>query len=397
MARPRKQPPKRRQYGTGSVLQRRDGSWQAQLPRGVDPKRRATYHPTRELAEEWLADQLDRFARGLDPDGGSVPLGEYVDDWLDRQAGGTGTDRAYRTRRKHLAPIDGVSLADLRPSHVEQVMAEMRKHTSRTGRPLSERYQRLVVQLLSSVLHAAIRDDLITANVTERVRLPKLPQADTIVLSEVEARQLLKASAGDRWHAVWWIMLSVGLRSGEVRGLRRDDFDAATGRLRVKRSVRTPRSIGETKGRRERWVPLSAPCVKAITAHLALLASGEGIVKRTLKRTSPKSLATSPWLFPSHVTGRPWPSNTLWHNLQRALASAGISRIRPHDLRHSAATFMIARRRPLPVVAEILGHRSAAFTASRYAHVIASQHQEVADVMGDLLTEPEGQSGAKTG
>jgi len=48
-------------------------------------------------------------------------------------------------------------------------------------------------------------------------------------------------------------------------------------------------------------------------------------------------------------------------------------------------------------VAEILGHRSAAFTASRYAHVIASQHQEVADVMGDLLTDPEGQSGAKTG
>lgn len=154
-----------------------------------------------------------------------------------------------------------MSLADLRPSHVEQVMAEMRKHTSRTGRPLSERYQRLVVQLLSSVLHAAIRDDLITANVTERVRLPALPQAETVVLSDVEARQLLNGSRGDRWHAVWWIMLSVGLRSGEVRGLRRDDFDAATGRLRVKRSVRTPRSIGETKGRRERWVPLPAACV----------------------------------------------------------------------------------------------------------------------------------------
>ncbi len=85
-------------------------------------------------------------------------------------------------------------------------------------------------------------------------------------------------------------------------------------------------------------------------------------------------------------------------NPRKALTAAGISRIRPHDLRHSAATFMIARRRPLPVVAEILGHRSSAFTASRYAHVIASQYQEVADAMGDLLTEPEkGSSGSKTG
>lgn len=383
MPRPRKSPPPRRTYGTGTVLQRRDGSWQAQLPRAVDPKRRATYHPTRELAEEWLADQLDRFARGLSPDGGMTPLGEYVDDWLDRHAGGSGTDRAYRTRRRHLAPIDSVPLADLRPAHVEQVMAEMRKHTGRGGKPLSERYQRLVVQMLSSVLHAAIRDGHITANVTDRVRLPKLPQTETTVLSEVEARQLLRTSRGTRWHAVWWVMLAVGLRTGEVRGLRRDDFDAAGGRLRVKRSVRSPRDIGETKGRRERWVPLPAPCVEAISAHL---------------EASPTSLKDSPWLFPSHLTGRPWAGLTLWKNLQRALKQAGIGRVRPHDLRHSSITLMLGRGVPVPLVAEIAGHRSAAFTMARYSHVLTSQYRDASDAMGDVLADPEkGGSGSKTG
>lgn len=261
-----------------------------------------------------------------------------------------------------------------------------------------KRYQRLVVQLLSSVLHSAIRDDLITANVTERVRLPKLPQADTIVLSEVEARQLLRTSRGTRWHAVWWVMLAVGLRSGEVRGLKRDDLDLSSGRLRVKRSVRTPRDVGETKGRRERWVPLPAPCLAALREHLALLASGEGVSPHTRRATNPRSLQDSPWLFPSHVTGRPWPSQTLWTNLQRALKAAGIARIRPHDLRHSAASFMLARKRPLPVVAEILGHSSSAITASRYGHVIAGQYQDVADAMGDVLADPERDgSGSKTG
>lgn len=304
--------------------------------------------------------------------------------------------RLYTSQR-----VGGDSLARIQEGKpgVGQVLAEMRRQRSRSGKPLSERYQRLVVQLLSSVLHAAIRDGLIVANVTDRVRLPKLPQAETVVLSDVEARQLLRTSRGTRWHAVWWVMLAVGLRTGEVRGLRRDDFDEASGRLRVKRSVRTPHDIGETKGRRERWVPLPAACVEAITAHLALLASGEGIVKRTLRKNSPKSLRDSAWLFPSHVTGRPWPSNTLWHNLQRALAAAGIGRIRPHDLRHSSITLMIARGIPVPLVSEIAGHRSSAFTMTRYSHVLSSQYRDASDAMGEVLSgsEPEQESGANTG
>ena len=55
-------------------------------------------------------------------------------------------------------------------------------------------------------------------------------------------------------------------------------------------------------------------------------------------------------------------------------------------------------RGPLPVVAEILGHRSSAFTVSRYGHVVGGQYREVADVMGDVLGEPsEEHSGSKTG
>jgi len=94
-------------------------------------------------------------------------------------------------------------------------------------------------------------------------------------------------------------------------------------------------------------------------------------------------------MFPSHVTGRPYPSNTLWKNLMAHVKAAGITRLRPHDLRHSAATFMIANKRPLPVVAEILGHRSSAFTVARYGHVLGGQHREVADIMGNLLSEAE--------
>lgn len=377
--------PKKRLYGTGTITQVGD-AWRAQLPRGIDPGRRSKYCATFAEAEVWLADQCDRHLRGLALDDGLTLLGDYADAWLERHTWDTGTEAAYRTRRRHLSPIDSVSLEDVRPSHVDTVLAEMRRKKNRKGEPLSERYQRLVVGLLSSILMSAVRDGVLSANIVDRVVLPKLPQVETVVLSETEARALLRVARGTRWHAVWWILLAVGLRSGEVRGLKKTDYDDRTGSLRIQRSVRTPHDIGATKGKRERWVPLPTACIASIRAHADLIKADAGVPARGRRRGAP-SIVGSPWMFPSHVTGRPYPSNTLWKNLMAHLKAAGITRLRPHDLRHSAATFMIANKRPLPVVAEILGHRSSAFTVARYGHVLGGQHREVADIMGDLLSE----------
>lgn len=378
----------KRPYGSGTVARVDATTWRAQLPRAVDPARRSRRFPTEAEAEAWLAQQIERFARGLDPDADEITLGEYVDDWISRNEWDQDTARAYRNRRRHLAVIDHVALADLRPSHVERVVAEMRRKQGRGGTPLSERYCRLVVAVLSSVLQAAIRDGILARNVVASARLPKLPQTETVVLSETEARALLRASVGTRWHAVWWVLLSVALRSGEARALRLDDVHLASGRLRVRRSAKTPRRIGATKGRRERWVPLPPPCVAAIRAHLELLKADTGVPKRGRRKGSP-SVEGSPWLFPSHVTGRPFPSNTLRANLLAHLKAAGVDPVRVHDLRHASITFMLARGRPLPLVAEIAGHRSSAFTAARYGHVLTGQYREVAETMADVLSEPK--------
>lgn len=402
---PAPDPPTRRTYGTGTVTRIDAHTWRAQLPRAVDPSRRSRRFPTKSEAEAWLADQLERFARGLSLDAGLVTLGAYADDWLDTHEWDEGTEHAYRVRRRHLACIDGVALEELRASHVERVIAEMRRKKGRTGKPLSERFCRLVVGLLSSILMAAARDGILALNVVERVPLPKLPQTETVVLSEIEARQLLKVSRGTRWHAVWWVMLATGARSGEVRGLGLDDLGLDDGRLRIKRSVKTPKTVAATKGRRERWVPIPPACVAAIRAHRAMVEAGDGVPRRGRRPGAPdaRTVARSPWLFPSHATGRPYPSNTLRANLLADLARAGVERIRPHDLRHSAATFMLARGRPLPVVAEILGHRSSAFTSSRYGHVLSGQYRDVADTMADVLGEPapkrprKAQNGAESG
>jgi integrase len=56
----------------------------------------------------------------------------------------------------------------------------------------------------------------------------------------------------------------------------------------------------------------------------------------------------------------------------------------PHELRHSAASLLIAQNVPLKIIAEVLGHSSIRITADVYGHLIEPS-QLAADAMSDTL------------
>jgi integrase len=59
--------------------------------------------------------------------------------------------------------------------------------------------------------------------------------------------------------------------------------------------------------------------------------------------------------------------------------------MRFHDLRHSAASMMLADGLPLNVVSEILGHSLTSTTVDIYARVAPAARKEAAAAMGRLL------------
>jgi integrase len=78
------------------------------------------------------------------------------------------------------------------------------------------------------------------------------------------------------------------------------------------------------------------------------------------------------------------------NNLERRhfgpqMRKAGVPRIRFHDLRHTAATLMIAAGVPVKVVSEMLGHADVATTLRIYAHVLPNMQRDAAAVMERLL------------
>jgi integrase len=81
-------------------------------------------------------------------------------------------------------------------------------------------------------------------------------------------------------------------------------------------------------------------------------------------------------LDPSHLRQRLW---------ARLLASAGLPRIRFHDLRHTCATLPLRAGVPPKVVQETLGHASVTLTLDTYSHVLPDVQERAAAVLDAAL------------
>jgi integrase len=67
------------------------------------------------------------------------------------------------------------------------------------------------------------------------------------------------------------------------------------------------------------------------------------------------------------------------------LQKAGLPYIRPHDLRHTAATLLLLEGVQELVVSEMLGHASVAFTLATYGHVQADMRKPARDAIERLF------------
>jgi integrase len=92
------------------------------------------------------------------------------------------------------------------------------------------------------------------------------------------------------------------------------------------------------------------------------------------------------------VRGRPIDPHDLHAEFKATLASANLPDMRLHDLRHAAASFLIAQRLSLRLVMEVLGHSAIALTVNTYGHIERGMMTEAAARMDALLT---GESGTK--
>lgn len=365
---------RRRRRGTGSVFRAADGTWVARISLGVvDGRRLRRERRARDeaAARAALDELLAASGRGADPADPRTTLDAYLADWLVhvRATNRAVTWIAYRTIvRRHISPVlGGIPVTRLRPSDVRALIRD------RLGAGLSPTTVRGIVRVLSGALEIAVRDGSLGRNVARGIVVPRPDVEPRDPITAAEARAILRAVAGDRHEAAYVTLLGTGLRRGELLGLRWRDVDLERATL----TVRVQRRPIPREARRPGDPPTADVPTKTVRSRRTIPLPA--FVVATLRRHR-STLDPDARVFEAAPT-------TLTHRFPVLLARAGLRQRRLHDLRHAAATLMLASGTPMRAISDHLGHASMAVTANVYAGVVPELARDAVDRLDDQLRE----------
>ncbi|MDT5401315.1 MAG: integrase [Mycobacterium sp.] len=182
----------------------------------------------------------------------------------------------------------------------------------------------------------------------------------------------------------------VSVHGGEIAGLRWTNVDLKTQTVRV----------AENRVAVGKQILSGTPKSKASTRTLPMPAEVVDVLRAARKRQSEERLAFgrgygSGEYVASDEAGQPYHPNLLTFRWGRMLDGLGIERVRLHDARHSCATLMHLRHVPIAVIAAWLGHASAAFTLSVYAHSQDDALKAAASSFGRVVTTRDTEAGSQ--
>lgn len=373
----------RRGHGEGSIHKRTDGRWAAVLDLGYqDGKRKRKYFygdTRREVGERLVAAQRDH-QQGLPSLGERQTVGQYLTGWLAATkptVEPTTWERYENDVRLHLVPgLGRIRLAKLTPQQVAQFLASKLENGAM---PRSVRNMRAV---LRRALNEAQAHGVVSRNAAALVRAPKAARGEMRVYDPEQTRRLLAAATGTRLEAWVVLAISTGARLGELLGLHWRDVSLDGKYLNVQTHLRRLRSAGlvfkdvKTSGSR-RKIALADTAVEALRAH------------RT-RQLEERLLMGEAWedqdlVFCNRQGGPLYPGNVRSEYYIPTVKAAGLPYIRPHDLRHTAATLMLLQGVHPKVVSEMLGHASVAITLSLYSHVLPDMQLAATAAMDRVL------------
>lgn len=319
---------------------------------GVESRTRGDYHTM-------ITQQFGAFA-DLPID---IPSREHISRWVNTQeAGEPDPTRTTRGRPDPERPSDWL-------------------HHPAAPKTIANRHG-----LLFTIFQAAVEAKLRSDNPCTKTHLPRTDDDiddDEMTFLEHDEYQRLRAAlagicGGDAVDLAD-TAVGTGLRWGEISALQVRDL-ALTGRhpvLRVRRAW---------KRQDDNTFLLGKPKTKKSRRSIGLSPRLVEILRRNVFGKGPED-----FVFTT-ATGKAWRHGNFyfrrWTPAISAAVAAGLTkRPRPHDLRHTHASWLIAANVPLPKIQERLGHESIVTTIDRYGHLVRTMDSEVADAI-DAAMQP---------
>jgi integrase len=313
---------------------------------------------TREMAKEALKARLGEIAQGrfnLDKARKPHPFGELVDRYLKHAESYKASFQREKYSIAKLKDYFGSAtyVSSITTWRVEKWKRERAKQVqaSTVNRELT---------ILKHMLKMAVPWELASVNPAAAVSPFPIQEGRIRFASEEELPRLIKAcmdKVTSPWlHPLVILALNTSARQGEILELLREgDTDLERNLI----------YFGRTKNRRLKVIPMNRAAREA--------------VEWFLHNTTGKYLVSWSW---GDRVGR----TTVYDAFNRACSEAGIKELHFHDLRHTAASYMVMNGVDLPTVKEILGHREISMTL-RYSHLAPAHKAKAVQQLGDALEQ----------
>lgn len=406
-----------RANGEGSFYQRGDGMWigTVTMPDGSRPT--VSSKSQKVAREKWR-----KLLRDVEDDkpiitGKGITLATYLDHWVNktlkqRVAAGKireSTRLSYADNiRLHVLPhIGNEPLTKLSPAKLRSWIMDLQTKPSARQKKavkgedpppvalLSDRTVNYCHTILKTALNAARKDELVTRNAAELVEPPSGKSKRGTYLTQEEAHRLFTAAIDDRWRVLWLTILGLGLRRGEALSLRWEDFNLEAGIANVGPSLQRLRGEvnAETGRRRGRLAVVTGKTEGSMTMVAipkTLLAElVEYRESQETQRRKAKWWADAGWVFTTkHGTPiEPRNANRAWSALcdSVGIALRNGKRVRIHDLRHTAATWMHGQGVDMKAIQGALRHTQLSTTSEVYTHLTVEVQTKAAESMDGAL------------
>lgn len=346
-----------------SIHRTESGRWAARTLDNNGRHLQRTFRTRRE-AETWETQTRTDILNNdhIDPRHGATTLDTYLAEWIDSHQGTVAPStltRYQQTRTRFADTLGHVRLRDLTTTKIQKAVGQLDLAASTITTDLS---------ILSSALTTAIADSLIRRNPCEKVKRPKQTKRPPAALTPDEVAAVLDQPMTDRDRALVATMAFAGLRVGETLGLRVADVDLLHGRINVQVQRDLQNVERPTKSYAVREVPIILPLRKLLTTHL----EGHDGVSSLLFYSSLHNPVSRPQVK---------------RVLDRSLDRAGVGRVRRHDLRHSAASWLLSAGASVVSVSKWLGHSSVKVTLDTYAHVMPDDLGRAGEALERLWDE----------
>lgn len=284
----------------------------------------------------------------------------------------------------------GIKLRYVNAEYLDALLAATAKACESAGNKSRE--------LLNIALKDAVTQGCIHVNPVPDTRPYKRKKPKIVVLSKEKLRFFLEKALESNWYLEILLGLFMGLRKGEILGLKFNDFDVDNRMVRISRQLTFNPIIprGQNKASKYQFTekqPKTPNSNRTLKVPEAIM---DEVMKRKkqndLRKEQLGELYTDNDYLSCTENGAPHSTSALNIALSKICGRNGLPHLTVHSLRHMYATILMEQGVPIVKVSALLGHSSIHTTFEYYCEVMDEQ-ERILNFMNDSFV-PEGGSGS---